>query len=107
MVIPQRLRNRSKTLLEEQLVPSRRDTGVPSLCFLIHLMLLASHDDMPSEGNNPGRRQLQPSVRRGSSSGLHVGCGSCSMTQNTKSVSACWIPNRLSLDATYPRWYVV
>ena len=48
--------------------------------------------------------QLQPTVRRGSEPGLHVGCGSCSMTQNTKSVSACWIPNRLSLDATCPRW---
>src|SRR5271166_844643 len=34
----------------------------------------------------------------------YFGCGTCSIAQKGRSVSACWIPNRLSLDATWPRW---
>ena len=49
-------------------------------------------------------RPIIPITVGSSCRSLHPFCGICSKPQYTMSVSACWIPNRLSLDATCPRW---
>src|SRR5262249_30963795 len=89
--------------LGAELLPTSKSNGSspnrqrPDRCSLAERPTLSS-------GASGGLVQLQPFVWRGSGPRLHVGCGCCSKTQYTKSVSACWIPNRLSLDATCPRW---
>src|SRR5262249_59097746 len=100
--------------LGAELLPTSKSNGSrpnrhrTDRCYLAERPTLssgASYKDFEARKNQDGGLgQLQSFVPRGSGPRLHVGCGSCSKTQYTKSVSACWIPNRLSLDATCPRW---
>ncbi len=49
---------------------------------------------------NPARVESEAHIR----CAAHVCVPDCSMAQKSKSVAGCSMPNRLSFDATWPRW---